>query len=211
MDNFSTANNNQKANDKWKMIAIVFIVFALLATAAGVFFFVKSNGLSGELTDVKKQNDENAKAIKKLNDKLSKSDGGTTGGTEVINSGGGNTTDSNTGYLVIKEWGIRFKAPEGISARYSITDDTAAIYVDSACSGPIIIIGRTTNGSLEHYDRTVADYGYKIGQYYYIQSAMQTNSGCSNESLANQARSALIAAVSNESRGITPNKLEAAK
>ncbi|MDR1033016.1 MAG: hypothetical protein LBL84_03345 [Candidatus Nomurabacteria bacterium] len=105
--------NNRKPRNKWKITAIIFIIIALVAACGAVFFLIRSNGLNGELSDAKKKNDANTRVISELNDKLAKSeeDSGTTG------------EGTNKGYLVVTEWGIKFKIPEGLSdVQYVIAD-----------------------------------------------------------------------------------------
>lgn len=102
-------NLRNKKDNKWKTIAIsslVLLVFVLICFIALIYFNIS---LRNELSEAKNQN------------ALLKSDNAK--GNETNNSSGSETT-KNQGYLVIQEWNVRMKIPEGLTdVRYFINDD----------------------------------------------------------------------------------------
>lgn len=107
-----------------------------------------------------------------------------------------NTTDPNEGYVVIKEWGVRFKPVEGLNgvqyfkpASTSLdrldfsTTDLIASEPHCGQSGPVSII-RTTQQTNEFEKLLVQFNGY----YYYLRGS---DSACSN-STANMATESAI-------------------
>lgn len=113
-------------------------------------------------------------------------------------------TDSNTGYLVVKEWGLRFKVPTGLAdVQYKIFnktsgyDDQLAIYAkptgstveyiqdyESTYAGnpnhALGVLYRSTNPTEDKLDYTVT--GKKLGNYYYYTAwafnSMATGASC---------------------------------
>lgn len=110
-----------------------------------------------------------------------------------------NTTDSNEGYFVVKEWGLRFKVPTGITdVRYKITGETLAFYAKpkglnaeyvknydqvSNLGFPSLATGVIYRSKESTKDKTgSAVNGKKIGDYYYYSewsfSSLATGSAC---------------------------------
>ncbi len=107
--------------------------------------------------------------------------------------------DPNDGYFVVKEWGLRFKAPEGLTdIRYVINGETLAFYAKPIGSdiqyaadynkfdgdSPAHAIGvvyRSSEPTKPKMDGTVD--GKKIGDYYYYTSwafsGLATGAACS--------------------------------
>jgi hypothetical protein len=173
MDNEPVArlNSLKPVKNKWRTIAIIFIALALIFVGSGIFFFLNANSLSSELTDVKKKNDDNTKTIKELSSKLAQSDESSTGIA-------GDST--NEGYLVIREWGIRFKVSSRLTdVRYAIDGDTVH-FIGRPIDYDVSYV-QNINNSIGEYSlgdiyrsnqssRTTLDVvidGKKLGDYYY--------------------------------------------
>lgn len=108
-------------------------------------------------------------------------------------------TDFNEGYVVVKEWGLRFKTPSGLTnVRYTIHDDTAAFYAkptgsnvqyisdydkyeDGNFSYATGVLYRSTS-STKPFDGDETREGKKVGNYYYYTnwafSSLATGAGC---------------------------------
>lgn len=109
--------------------------------------------------------------------------------------------DPNAGYLVVKEWGLRFKTPSGLAdVRYAIhndTDDKLAFFAkpadsnvqytkdyDAYANGNFTyatgVLFRSTEATKNLNDTTIA--GKKLGNYYYYTnwafSGLATGAGC---------------------------------
>ncbi len=107
--------------------------------------------------------------------------------------------DPNEGYLVVKEWGVRFKTPSGLSdVRYAIHDDTVAIfakptgsnlqyvsdyekYEDSNFRHATGVLYRSTSAT-KPFAGDDTRQGKKVGDYYYYTnwafSNLATGAGC---------------------------------
>lgn len=105
----------------------------------------------------------------------------------------------NEGYLVVKEWGLRFKAPSDITdVRYTIHGDTLAFfakptgsnvqyvadyekYADSNFRYATGVLYRSTSSTKPFAGDTTRE-GKKIGDYYYYTnwafSSLATGAGC---------------------------------
>ena len=97
--------------------------------------------------------------------------------------------DSNKGYRVVKEWGLRFKIPSGLTdVGYIVAGDTASFYgkpigSDVQYSTPqrtVADLFRSTDSTKDKLDTTVQ--GKKVGSYYYYTgwsfSGLATGAGC---------------------------------
>lgn len=108
--------------------------------------------------------------------------------------------DPNKGYLVIKQWGLRFKTPSGLTdVKYLIDGDTVAFYakpkganvqyVDSyekmedgkpRYASGVLVRSTESSKTIEPVDITVE--GKKLGDYYYYTnhafSSLSTGAGC---------------------------------
>lgn len=110
------------------------------------------------------------------------------------------TVDPNEGYLVIKQWGLRFKTPSGLTGvKYVINDDTVAFYAKPKGAN-VEYVGnydKLENGSPKYAlgvlvrstasSKTIASVGIKVegkklGDYYYYThhafSSTSTGAGC---------------------------------
>jgi len=85
-------------------------------------------------------------------------------------------TDPNAGYVVIKEWGVRFKPVGGLNGvEYNVSGNATTFTtqqlkrLDANCSGQlsgVTVLGRidrSTAASVPHYPASFA----KVGDYYY--------------------------------------------
>ncbi|MGD8373473.1 MAG: hypothetical protein PVI21_01275 [Candidatus Woesebacteria bacterium] len=108
------------------------------------------------------------------------------------------TTDPNQGYVVIKEWGVRFKPVEGLDAEdvvYKISQDENGygfvafstknlISLDAACSVDDLPIGTITRTGPQGIDdgavRITIDDAIEIDGYYYLYMGPQALCGTSN-------------------------------
>jgi type II secretory pathway pseudopilin PulG len=110
-----------------------------------------------------------------------------------------NKTDPNGGYFVVKEWGLRFKAPSGLTdIRYTIHGDTLAFfakptgtdvqyrtdydkYADGLSEYAIGNLYRSTN-STKPFAGDMIKEGKKVGPYYYYTgwafSSLATGAAC---------------------------------
>jgi prepilin-type N-terminal cleavage/methylation domain-containing protein len=107
-------------------------------------------------------------------------------------------TDPNEGYLVVKEWGLRFKTPTGLTdVKYTIHDDTVAFFAKPTGSSVQYRAdydkyeeGRSqyATGNLYRSKESTKDKigivveGKKIGDYYYYTSwafsSLATGAAC---------------------------------
>ncbi len=110
-------------------------------------------------------------------------------------------TDPNEGYVVLDEWGLRFKAPSGIDdVEYVIIGDTVAFYAKPADSSvqyrasystfdendnPTYALGtlyRKTEPQVTNTALDLTTEGKKLGDYYYFTgwafSSLATGRGC---------------------------------
>lgn len=107
--------------------------------------------------------------------------------------------DPNKGYLVVKEWGLRFKVPSGLTdAQYAIRDDELALfakpsgsnvqyvsnykeYKDGNFQYPVGVVYRSTS-STKLFMNDITREGKKVGNYYYYTawafSNLATGAGC---------------------------------
>jgi prepilin-type N-terminal cleavage/methylation domain-containing protein len=107
--------------------------------------------------------------------------------------------DPNAGYLVVKEWGLRFKTPSGLTdVKYVIHDDTLAFfakptgsnvqyvtdyekYADSNFRYATGVLYRSTS-STKLFAGDMTREGKKVGDYYYYTnwafSSLATGAGC---------------------------------
>jgi prepilin-type N-terminal cleavage/methylation domain-containing protein len=106
--------------------------------------------------------------------------------------------DPNEGYLVVKEWGLRFKVPAGLTdVRYAVQGDTVAFFAKPSDSSYEYISdfdmfedGRFRYGrgilyrskEAVNYERGYATEGKKVGDYYYYTawsfSGLASGSAC---------------------------------
>jgi hypothetical protein len=109
--------------------------------------------------------------------------------------------DPNEGYLVVKEWGLRFKAPAGLTdVKYVVQGDTTAFYAKPAGSSvqyrsdyekfedgrfryAIGVLYRKTEAkSVDDTAHDLTTEGKKVGGYYYYTkwafSSLATGAGC---------------------------------
>ncbi len=106
--------------------------------------------------------------------------------------------DPNAGYLVVKEWGLRFKTPSGLTdVRYAINDDTVAFFAKPSGSSvqyrsdfdkfldghfPYATGLLYRSKDVTNNDRGFATDGKKVGDYYYYTawsfSSLATGAAC---------------------------------
>ncbi|MDR0591461.1 MAG: hypothetical protein LBG75_02835 [Candidatus Nomurabacteria bacterium] len=192
--------DNRKPKNKWKIVAIVFMVLFLAAAGGGVFFLLKSNSSSNELADVKKKNDDNAKTIKELGNKVAELENKSPESPSDATTG----ADTSKGYLVVKEWGVKLKIPEGMTGvKYQISNQTAMsqYHKDSGYSGTLELStewfsglsGCTAFGPVSLY-RYKSDPGQEPGAknlglingYYYTYGGPQNGCGSDESTYAKQ-------------------------
>lgn len=124
MDNQQPIASQKQDGNKWRVAAIVFIAVTVLLVGIGTFLFTKQGG---ELANANKKNDGNVKTIKDIKDKLANLEKGETANGDTIKSE--TATDANKGYLVVSEWGIKFKLPEGLAGlKYSFSDQFGLVF-----------------------------------------------------------------------------------
>jgi prepilin-type N-terminal cleavage/methylation domain-containing protein len=107
--------------------------------------------------------------------------------------------DPNEGYLVVKEWGLRFKTPSGLTdVRYAIHGDAVAFfakptgsnvqyvtdyqkYADSNFRYAIGVLYKSTS-SIKPFAGDMTREGKKVGDYYYYTnwafSSLATGASC---------------------------------
>lgn len=133
----------------------------------------------------------------------------TNDGTQTQPSDQTNQTDPNQGYVLIKEWGVRFKPVDGLSGvAYSIgnikgSNGTASFSTDelakhgdscSASQTGMAPLGKLirTQGTKEDAATPVStSYAVQIGDYYY--QYMTPQSVCSDDSAATALQSQTLA------------------
>lgn len=104
-----------------------------------------------------------------------------------------NTTDPNEGYVVIKEWGVRFKPVEGLTGTvYAISTDStfdgSAVFSTEALTqlGPgcgtgsnsAMPLGRLIRSGVDHRQEFMSAFGEsnkQIGDYYYHYATPQAS------------------------------------
>lgn len=108
-------------------------------------------------------------------------------------------TDTNEGYLVVKEWGLRFKTPSGLSdVRYTVHDDRVDFFAKPADSSVQYrsdydkfengrsqyatgVLYRSTGSTKPLVGDTTTE-GKKVGDYYYYTawsfSGLATGAAC---------------------------------
>ena len=186
--------NSKKPRNGWKAISVVFIVLTLVFAGASGFLGYQLAQKKTDLSDANSSIKDVKAQLKQVKKDLADA--------KKQNITGGTNIKDSTGYLTIKEWGIKFKIPDGLnSIRYEINKDSngkqyvGVYYDDAGCSFPIVTISRTTNASTPaSQDGTlkVGDIAKKIGDYYYTVAAMQANGGCTNDANATKARTGLL-------------------
>jgi prepilin-type N-terminal cleavage/methylation domain-containing protein len=109
-------------------------------------------------------------------------------------------TDPNEGYLVLKEWGLRFKIPSGLAdVKYTIHDDTVSFFakptgssvqyrtdydkfVDGHSQYAIGNLFRSTSSTKPYPGEDSGRQGKKVGDYYYYTSwafsSLASGAGC---------------------------------
>lgn len=171
--------NNKQSGFGAVVVIVVIVVVAILGYAGYRIYTAQTNKPAN--TNSTTNNDQTANTTQNSNTQT-----GTT------------TTDPNAGYVVIKEWGVRFKPVSGLSGvEYALTDENTAQLttsqleaLDPNCSAqkyPVLGgIVRSTNASVAS-SKSLG----KIGNYYYYYYTPQ--GVCSDQSSTRDIQTASLA------------------
>jgi prepilin-type N-terminal cleavage/methylation domain-containing protein len=186
-----------KRNEKGFSVVEVLVVIIIVGLIAAIGWFV-----------VGKQKDKATNSDATKNTTQQTADKDTTQETTKANP--------NEGFLVVKEWGLRFKTPTGLAdVKYAIHDDTLAFFAkpsdssvqyvsnydkfeDSNFTHAIGVLYRSTS-STKPFSSDGTRQGEKVGNYYYYTnwafSGLATGAGCvglygSDDSSCQQERKA---------------------
>lgn len=109
---------NMRKNQKGFSVVEIIIVLVLIGLVGTVIYlFIQNSGLKKDQQNTTQSTSQQQTV-------------GDTQKTEATKS------DPNAGYLVVKEWGLRFKMPSGLAEiRYTIHGDTAAFFAKPAGAG----------------------------------------------------------------------------
>lgn len=161
----SNQPQGKPANLKFILITASIALFAAVASGATIYYLTskKSNDKQQVVDTEKKDKKETAEKNTDQKDKPADK-----------------PADLNRGYLVIKEWGVRFKIPAGLAdIRYYIHGDTAYFYAKPSGQNlefradhdkpegdyALATLTRSTDSTKERIGGQVE--GRKTGEYYY--------------------------------------------
>ncbi|MCL2869888.1 hypothetical protein FWF48_03755 [Candidatus Saccharibacteria bacterium] len=118
--------NNKKPRNKWKAVGMIFIILTLLFGGAGGF-------LGYALMQKKNDLDSANKNLKDVKAQLA------TAKTDLANAKKQNSTEESTNnsanYLTVKEWGIKFTIPDGLTGlKYTISNDNLEFNTDKVAA-----------------------------------------------------------------------------
>jgi len=114
----------QHKHSNHKSLAIAALAVVVLLLAASVTLLIlqyrHNTTLQNNNADLAKQLNQQKNQVKKLQEQIKKlNEGGSAANISDSNTNPNTTTDPNTGYLVIKEWGIKWKTSKADSIGYT--------------------------------------------------------------------------------------------
>ncbi|MDR0957173.1 MAG: hypothetical protein LBM09_01185 [Candidatus Nomurabacteria bacterium] len=158
----TTTTKNEKANNIWKTMGIILIIVLVIA-GSGVGFLIKQNG------DINKELSDSKDKVNSLQDQIN----------EAENDSNESTAETNRDerYLVMEEWGLKFKIPTGIEdVKYVIDGDMAyfvarpfdTVYVSDLDieDHAIGTLFRSKDSKIDSIGSGIVE-GKKVGDYYY--------------------------------------------
>ncbi|MCL2869891.1 hypothetical protein FWF48_03770 [Candidatus Saccharibacteria bacterium] len=181
--------NLGKPKNGWKKVGIIMLVLLIVSAGATGYSLYQYINQKGQLNDKQTALDKANADLKTTQNKLKKAEqslADTTGNTSNTSS-----ANSNSSYLVIKEWNIKYKIPDGISTpTYSFDLGTEPGTLDS--NSLTVTSGDANVGVVRSSNKVTpmtGNYGQAViqfGAYWYVVSGGQINSTDSTAPVVNK-------------------------